>query len=1217
MPIRPVLTPSIYAPRYGRLSQEEEESLLGSMAGRSLSGLQYISDVLNKPHRAVTGLLAGRPWEVANILPFSGALGITDESGLFGGTPLQVTSKEQEVTGRDLLRMYGMAGPQNTWSNFLAGLAVDVATDPLTLLTGPGAAFSKVGQIARAAGVPAARTLTGRIGTTFGQVVREATPEMVEKLTRAAAKRGFRSLAEVPDVPLGGLIGYAGRPIGTGPGALRTAEALTKGYEALRYSAPGRTLAAAFQAPLRGRMTKAGQVGARAGTEAFEKEAGRVRKLEADAFMELGKLVPDQPNLFRQIAEWTYPGSPGRIKHGEEALAMGVSPFELSVRRNLESLNLDENLVQPLTKIFTDLDDEITLSRQKLVNLGFDKTMFLTDPTIRYGAPRRFVEAGEEAVRTAGSRRALRTGTLPADFAREDILRNIPATETAAGGTVALNRMLDDVDLRHIIETAPRRDLLQPASQKQIDALVNAGVDPQMLEGLTNWQATGMFRQMKRGVHVSRIQLPPKGAIPRIPGGAQYIFTNYLYPSPEAGAQALEEYATLLGLRKIGALDDAGAEALEAIQSKLTQAAGLTRWVEAKPLGSKFSTDFLSDHLSGMIDASEKAAFGQATYRALASNARAIEDVGQAAEDVVRALPGGELPGDLEQAMDALLSTPTATPEGTVRMMEALKKSGLSGREAILRASEYAHQAGAISDEVLGLVQAGEARGLIQLNNLVVPMDIAADVQGVMGVLKLPDGAQPMLGLWDKLTNLLKGHLTAPFPAFTTRNLTTLAWQDFVSGGYRNPAGMYKNWKAVYDMLHGRQVDWLPELPQFKGMTAAQATEQLSALMFAHRVSPHGFGEALERLGQEAFEPSIQLPMGAFREAGPMGLGYLKEYIPRTRGEWNPLNIRGAEGLFPARFQQQAAGAPTSLFAPGKAGEKLNTFFEAWGRGATFLRELVEGSDSQVASQVSRAAHVPFDELTSFERQVMRRVVPFYTFSRHAIPYQLAQLANHPGGVVRQALRATTGTRGEFTPDRAVGSIQVSEDPQTGLRRYLRLDLPHETIDDVLALGPTPFRTFQEIGYRLGSQLHPAIKMPLETVTGQSFFQRGRPVTEQFSRVGLEGQPLINQLIMNSPLSRYLTTFGPRGQIFDTRKGVPARAANILTGLRFQDLDIQQEMDRQATESAMQLLREGGARMFEHPYFPEGTVPSPQEAQLLQLLSGIAARRKARRERAK
>ncbi len=86
-----------------------------------LDALGYVGDTLSKPGRAVRGVIGGRMDEGLSFLPFSDSLGLTDPS--------------RAVTGHDLLGQMGFE-PGDGLGGTLAGIGVDVATDPLTYFGG-------------------------------------------------------------------------------------------------------------------------------------------------------------------------------------------------------------------------------------------------------------------------------------------------------------------------------------------------------------------------------------------------------------------------------------------------------------------------------------------------------------------------------------------------------------------------------------------------------------------------------------------------------------------------------------------------------------------------------------------------------------------------------------------------------------------------------------------------------------------------------------------------------------------------------------------------------------------------------------------------------------------------------------------------------------------------------------------------------------------------
>ncbi len=91
------------------------------MGNPLLDTLGWIGSSLDKPGAAVRGLMAGRPDQLMNLLPFSDTLGITDPA--------------QRTEGADLLGL-----DRDSLGGMVGGTAVNMATDPLNLLMGAGLA---------------------------------------------------------------------------------------------------------------------------------------------------------------------------------------------------------------------------------------------------------------------------------------------------------------------------------------------------------------------------------------------------------------------------------------------------------------------------------------------------------------------------------------------------------------------------------------------------------------------------------------------------------------------------------------------------------------------------------------------------------------------------------------------------------------------------------------------------------------------------------------------------------------------------------------------------------------------------------------------------------------------------------------------------------------------------------------------------------------------
>lgn len=192
-------------PRKARISdlmpEEEQRGLLQNLASGGLSGLATAGYALDTLGSAVRGVLAGKPTSV------------------FG-------SSDERVSGRDLLRQYGLIGKDDTWLNFAGGLLTEIATDPLTVLNplailGRGA-YGAAGRALKGANLlddAALAARSQRMG--LRQYLRKNTPtsiladipegaartEAIDRFTNAARGLGVDPSA-IMDEPAAGLMEF-------------------------------------------------------------------------------------------------------------------------------------------------------------------------------------------------------------------------------------------------------------------------------------------------------------------------------------------------------------------------------------------------------------------------------------------------------------------------------------------------------------------------------------------------------------------------------------------------------------------------------------------------------------------------------------------------------------------------------------------------------------------------------------------------------------------------------------------------------------------------------------------------------------------------------------------------------------------------------------------------------------------------------------------------
>jgi hypothetical protein len=253
-----------------------------------------------------------------------------------------------------------------------------------------------------------------------------------------------------------------------------------------------------------------------------------------------------------------------------------------------------------------------------------------------------------------------------------------------------------------------------------------------------------------------------------------------------------------------------------------------------------------------------------------------------------------------------------------------------------------------------------------------------------------------------------------------------------------------------------------------------------------------------------------------------------------------------------------------------------------------------------------------YSDLSPFEKDAMRHLIPFYTFTRKMSGLLADDLLNKPGG--RMAASIKTAARAHKadarTPDYVsqTASVPLGEQ-EDGTRKYLTgFGLPWENPLAFMSDLTSPGAALRKAGNTVLGQTTPMLKGPLEWATGRSFFQQGpeggrslgdmdpllgrlaanvkQMVTgETTPHVSPLGGGLTEAIAANSPFSRALST---ARQLTDPRKHEdPAMlASNMLTGMRFSHISPAAQ-DARVRELADSRYKELGGRGFTRMHTPE------------------------------
>jgi hypothetical protein len=484
-----------------------------------------------------------------------------------------------------------------------------------------------------------------------------------------------------------------------------------------------------------------------------------------------------------------------------------------------------------------------------------------------------------------------------------------------------------------------------------------------------------------------------------------------------------------------------------------------------------------------------------------------------------------------------------------------------------------------------------------ELGKKKLPKDVADAIVGVLDTYQKPQWMERLGQTIDKANAIFKQNVTLPFPSFWTRNLTSGQFVNMSTGLMKGPKDLAEYGDAFQ-----------------KAMRAYRSGDSklLSELFVEGVIDQRMLSEGVESLGG--------------------GLGWELGSTP------NPLDV-GESWKF---AKQQVGEAPSGYGAVDTAraaygsvlrtGEKVSGVVEFANRAPLYLYLKSKGwSPAQAAAKV-RQLQVDYGDLAPFERDVMKRLVPFYSWQRKIAPVIAGTLLERPGGAMAQTIRGTreASDADATTPPYIASTLAVPnpfKTPEPGGDSFLTgFGLPFEQVAQY-AEGP------RAAGRELLSQMTPYVKAPLEFATGQSFFQTGpggvgRALDDLDPTIGrtlanLTGREkpvrtpgILEFAAANSPVSRLLTT---ARQLTDPRKTMFDKAVNALTGIREADISPAAK-DRALMDQAAQTMKHLGAREFTETYIPKDRLESLPPAQraladkLNELKQLIESRRRSRKK---
>jgi hypothetical protein len=470
-----------------------------------------------------------------------------------------------------------------------------------------------------------------------------------------------------------------------------------------------------------------------------------------------------------------------------------------------------------------------------------------------------------------------------------------------------------------------------------------------------------------------------------------------------------------------------------------------------------------------------------------------------------------------------------------------------------------------------------------------------------------------ILKAFDKIQGGWKASVTAIFAQFTGRNLLTHVANNMLDLAHH----------ALDPAMNGLAADFVRKDMQLSGLTqkafgvgeeALKAHSDLQDLltktMFTDGTGKDwSYGEIRQMIknygiafGHDAGSTEdITLPMEDFAKS-------LK----------NQKSLIGTGKLNP--FSQN--------FAPFAQGRHINSIFANHQRTLNFISNLKETGNVELAASRTKQFLFDYGALTNFEKTFMRRIMPFYTFTRKNLELQVRSLLTSPGrisaevhsiqniGDVMSGNAKLTAAENAALPDWIKTGSQILA-KKNGENVTLMQGLPLPIEQPFSALQPNSI---------LGS-VSPLLRVPIEQASGWSFFQ-GKPLSDITNAAGYVhapevikkaigfttingkssgGQPFTEYVALNPSVMNLFSNLPPTSRVMSSLKELQESGDNMdtinqkvmeqLLGAKYYSFDLTQEAQIQQNQLKKELQdmldRAGVTATYSQSYIPPANPPAP------------------------
>lgn len=333
---------------------------------------------------------------------------------------------------------------------------------------------------------------------------------------------------------------------------------------------------------------------------------------------------------------------------------------------------------------------------------------------------------------------------------------------------------------------------------------------------------------------------------------------------------------------------------------------------------------------------------------------------------------------------------------------------------------------------------------------------------------------------FDAITSLFKRSVTGLFVPFHVRNYVSGTIQNFETLGIQalDPTNIAAGNKLAWKIARGE-----------------------------------GFADELITYGGQ--KVNVGKAMNAFLKRFGGDSSYVKDIADITADAG--LDLAGITRLTPTKFSKiNPLSADNIVFRKARA---IGQFIEHQQKGTAFITALKQGRTIDDALSLAARAGFDYRALTPFESKIMRRLIPFYSFTRKNIELQLKTAGENPErinqilAIIRNSGDSISSEEDKFLPDYLRNSlgIRLSDTPE-GIAQFISgFGTPLEAFAELINGNPV---------LKGISMMNPVLKAPLEIGIGKDSF-RQRDLKEVYSAQEYSAAPqFIKDLLDIKPVER-------------------------------------------------------------------------------------------------